>query len=42
MNKLQKLLEVIKSYQSIIDLDEDIEVMHLMSDIQQVYEYEGD
>ena len=35
-NKLQELLEVIKSYESIIDLDEETEVMHLMADIQEV------
>ena len=34
--KLQQLLSVIKSYQSIIDLDETREVMNLMADIQEV------
>jgi len=37
-NKLQKLLEVIISYKSIIDLDEEKECMNLMADIQEVME----
>lgn len=37
-NKLQELLIVIKSYESIIDLDEEGEVMNLMADIQTVME----
>ena len=37
-NKLEKLLEVIKCYESIIDLSEEAEVMHLIADIQCVME----
>ena len=39
MSKLQELFDTIKLYgNTIIDLDEEEEVMHLISDIQQIYE----